>query len=329
VATLAFTAVGTAVAGDISCIGVQGVAAQWRLQQLPEDQKAQFAPVMQRLNDIAQAAQTEMTDAEKPVQQDLNALKAANPGVTDEQLGKLWTDQVVHSDSVDAHLADSLHTQYDVHDKEALMIANSSQIVTDSDRQKMSETTDAYVAQHAEYAKLQDSASFRRLVGIMAASNASQSGSEMAAPALASLGFDTASDDPVATAAAGLTQSAVAANAIGTEGKLRVDHLMSEDMRQTDFRKAVMDHGGKAAGEVMQDLGGGLNNITLAHYVPKKIVQVEPPPPPPSDAGAQAGWRDQLVQKAQQAAASTQLIIVYAKAKIIDAVKNSGGASGH
>ncbi|MGD0190663.1 MAG: hypothetical protein ABSD74_07970 [Rhizomicrobium sp.] len=273
------------------------------------------------------SAESEIADAERPVEQDVESLKASNPRATDRQLQQLWTYRLVHSGASDAHYAATLHAFYDVREKEGLLNALDSRIVTDSDRQKMDAIVRVYATRHSDYAKLARTPGLLRLVDVMAASKAAMSDSGAQAPTIASLGVNAAAKDSAAIAAAQLTQDAVAADVILTMGSSRVDHLMAEEIRDGDFRKAIMGRAGLTAREASRDIGGGLNDITLGHYVFKKILHVEPEPPPA--ATVSNSWRDRFLQNGRKAAAATQAILIGAEAPIMDALKNLGRPSGH
>ncbi|HEY4941711.1 MAG TPA: hypothetical protein VII56_09785 [Rhizomicrobium sp.] len=318
-----------ALAGDMSCIGNQEQAAEWRQKQLPPEQQAQFEPVIDQLKQYAAASAVEMSAAEAPQQADVDALRDANPGANDETIGRLYQALLLQSAEADNHYAAMLLAQYHVHMFEAQMIAASSRIPSPADAKTIQDATDRYVAENGEgLSRLAQSGTFSRLLGIVAASSeASSAGRDIPATALARVGFDVPADDPVAAVAARLSDAAVIANSVGTAGTLRGDHLFADEIRNKDFRKAIMDHGGAASQEITRDFGGALNNQLLRNYVQKKIAQTIPPSPPPPDEAGQKIWVDTVVQHATDAAASIAVITKYAAPQVVGAMPGAS-ASG-
>jgi hypothetical protein len=323
VSTLAAAlAIGTALAGALDCIGVQGMAAQNRLMQLPQEQQARFGSAMKQIKSMADAATNEMVRAEAPMIADVNAVRAAHPQASSTEIDRLYHEQLVHSPEVNEHYAKMLQAQYHVHMYEARMIAAGSQIRRAADVAESRQMTADYVRQNGgDYSHLATSPSFNRLLGIVATEHeAAASGYEPAAT-VAGIGFDNLSRDPVGTAANRLSNSAVAAVSLKTAGTLRVDHLMYEDMAGAEFRKGLINKG-TVAREVSKDLAGGINNIVLGNYVHREIAHTAPPSPPPA-AEQQQSWTDNFVHKVQETASRLEEIVRYAAPEIIEALPSA------
>jgi hypothetical protein len=315
----------SARAGDLSCIGVQGSSVEERVDALPSDQRAEFAPVLAKMKVYADQADSENKPAEDTQMADYNAIKTANPQATEQQVGELYAAYIRQSADGDNHYAAMLEAQYRVHLVEGQMIAAASQVPNPADDDVLKRTTDTYVSSHGAdaYRNLRTSPTFEHLVAVVAASQEAQnSGRALPATAVARIGFDTASPDALAAATMTLSGDAVAAEALRQVGSLRVEHVLMEDAATTQFRAQLQQKGADSPTwrAINTEVAGGLQNLAVAAYAQQTIATALPKDPPPTDPARQAQWKTKAAEAATQAASTATLIFKTGAPQIIDAL---------
>lgn len=317
-------AVRAAQAGDLSCIGVQAKAIEQRFKALPDDQQARYAGTLDRIKALAEQATTEMTDAEKDVQADRDAIKRAHPDATEAEIDELYIAALKESADSDARYARNLIAQYHVHIIEAQMIAAGSVIPDPREAQLLQQTSDAFkTARGGEgnaYGNLAASPTFEHLIGVVAASQeASRSGRSIPATAVARTGFDTSPELPaLVRATKALSGMALAATGLQTVSVLRYQHL-DEVVRSPAMRSAVVDKSDSPTWRaVNEEIAGALHGFALGGEATRRIAAVVPKEAPPAAPDEQHQWIERVAQAAEKTAEDVALVTKMGAPRILD-----------
>src|SRR5579872_887801 len=219
--------VGAARAGDLSCIGVQGMAVEMRAQMLPADQAAQFSTEIAQVKAYADQAKQEMTRAEKDTDDDYDAIVKANPGASIAQVSQMYHDNIWESAEADGRFAEMLHAQFKVHLDEAEMIEAGAPVPNPSETAELSKMSADFASSHGDalVQAVQSSEAFRALFGVAVAEReAMASGRAIPAVGVARLYYDTPGEktEPTMQAVAALSGVTVATEAVRTANTLKI-----------------------------------------------------------------------------------------------------------